>query len=260
MQTLSDEGRPASATIYDRDTNTAKTQPDLHGEATWRHGHDEVWLQADLDAGGTAVWRWRPGEQPAHVADGGLAMSFDLSANIYTYAGEPFIEHSFPGAPFTPDGELWLSREPEGVVAIRSVDDAAFAPFALNPIGTGVSGYVPLPDGRGISEVYTTYPFHCDISLVDPRPRTSTLLASTGYVVRVGAGRILALLNWVKGSVSGDLTLIDVDTGAQTLLAENVFAVAVEQRPGEVDHLAPGARVAYLVPATASRRRTTGCG
>jgi hypothetical protein len=247
VQTFSDEGRPASATLYDRDTNTAETQADLHGEATWRPGRDEVWLQADLDAGGTAVWRWRSGEAPVHVTDGGLATSFDLSANIYTYAGEPFIEHTFPGAPFTPDGALWLSREPEGFVAIRSVDDAAFVPFALNSVGTGVSGYVPLPDGRGISEVYTTYPFHCDISLVDPRQRTSALLASTGHVVRVGAGRILALLNWVKGSLSGDLTLIDVDTGAQTLLAENVFAVAVEQPPGEIDHLPPGARVAYLV-------------
>ena len=245
VQPISNEARAQSTTLYDRDTNTAETQPDLHGEATWRPGHDEVWLQSDRDTGGSAVWRWRPGESPVRLNDGGLATSFDISEN--TFAGAPFIEYTFAGAPFTPDGEFWLSNEPEGLVAIRSIDDAAFAPFALNAVGTGLSGYVPLPDGRGISEVYTTYPFHCEISLVDPRQRTSTLLASTGYVVRVGAKRVLALLNWVKGSLSGDLTLIDIDTGARTLLAENVFAVAVEQPPGEVDHLPPGARVAYLV-------------
>lgn len=244
VQSFSDDGAQGT-TVYDRDMNTAETPPNLNGVASWRPGQDELWFQTDMDTSNSVVWRWRPGEPPVHVTDGGLATSFGISQNIFL--GAPFIDYTFAGAPFTPDGEFWLSNDPDGLVSLRSIDDLASTPFALNVVGTGVSAYVPLPDGRGISEVYTTYPFHCDISLVDPSQRTSTLLASTGYVVRVGATRILALLNWVKGSLSGDLTLIDLDTGAQTLLAENVFAVAVEEPTGQRDHLPPGVRVAYLV-------------
>jgi hypothetical protein len=235
VQPISDEGQVQNTTLHDRDTNTAETLANQRGTATWRPGHDEIWFQADLDTGGTAVWRWLPGEAPVRLTDGGLATAFGIS------------EHSFAGAPFTPDGQFWLSVEPSGIVAIRSIADAAFTPYALNAVGTGLSGYLPLPDGRAISEVYTTYPFHCDISLVDPKQQTSTLLASNGHVVRVGSGRILALLNWVKATLSGDLTLIDMATGEQTLLAENVFAVAIEPSPSEIEPLPSGARVAYLV-------------
>src|SRR5581483_5033688 len=87
-----------------------------------------------------------------------------------------------------------------------------------------------------------------DDLLVDPATGASRLIASGGYVVAVGATRVFALLHFVAGSGTGDLTLIDLDTGRQTLVAENVAGYSLERAPtGPGDPLAPGLRVAYLV-------------
>jgi hypothetical protein len=69
--------------------------------------------------------------------------------------------------------------------------------------------------------------------------------------VMTGATRALTLLNWISSAATGDLTLIDFDTGATTVLAENVSQIVL-QPPAETtglsgDPLAPGLDVAFVV-------------
>jgi hypothetical protein len=77
--------------------------------------------------------------------------------------------------------------------------------------------------------------------------RTQRQIASTGNVVATGRSRCLVLLNWVASAGSGDLTIVDYATGAQSLIAENVHSVAVDVSSDGSDALAPGTRVAFLV-------------
>jgi malonyl CoA-acyl carrier protein transacylase len=68
------------------------------------------------------------------------------------------------------------------------------------------------------------------------------LLGEAGSVVVVGLRRMLVLLHVVNQT--GDLALVELDTGATTVLGHSVGAVAVEGSSGS-DALAPGTRVAF---------------
>lgn len=243
------------ASFYDRRTGTAQsTTVDLSsGQVTWRPGHDEVWFTTEApspDQGSPTApasppsyssWRWRPGEAPSKVSAAPLFVPF-ASFNDGN-GGSTW--------PFTPDGRFWLSYAADGFegdkppVVLRSVDDASFAPLLLNPAGTAVQNVWPLADGRLVVEDRISNEKRSDIYLVDPAARTTRQLGHSGNVVATGATRILVFLDWLIGGGSGELTLIDLETGARTLLAENVHAAVVEKAAG-ADALAPGARIAFI--------------
>ena len=70
-------------------------------------------------------------------------------------------------------------------------------------------------------------------------------------MVAVGKTRALALLQWEGGRNSGALTLIDLVSGAQTLLAEDVYLATVDPGhfaavPPDTDLLVPGTEIAFL--------------
>ena len=86
---------------------------------------------------------------------------------------------------------------------------------------------------------------------MNPTAGTSRAVAGGGQVVAVGKTRALALLEWDGGRNSGTLTLIDLASGAQTLLAEDVYLAAVDPGhfvdvPPDADVLAPGTEIAFL--------------
>ena len=152
---------------------------------------------------------------------------------------------------FTPDGQFRLvvegfqsDRQP---VDLQSADDATAPFFRLNQPGTGIGSIWPLADGRLLVEDWITDVFRDDVYVVDPAARTSRALATSGHVVATGRDRVLFLSHWVAAGGSGDLTTVDLATGAATLLAENVSSVAVDASADPNDALAPGTRVAYLV-------------
>jgi hypothetical protein len=90
-----------------------------------------------------------------------------------------------------------------------------------------------------------------DIYLVDPDTGQSRALATGGHVVTIGTTRALALLDWDAGADSGELTLIDFDSGAITPLGQNVRTAIVQRQfdlgDPDADLLPPGAEVAFLV-------------
>jgi hypothetical protein len=229
------------ATLFDRDTGLEMT---IEGAATmaysvpiWRPGHDEVWFILGGDR-----WRWPVGEAPAIVA---AELSQELPV-LYRRVSEQEMLSAF-----TPDGRFWLEVRPDPdlhqPVALRWADDLTRPPVRLNPPGRGVSGLWPLEEGRMLVEAWITENRRNDFYLVDPDAGTTRAIPGTGTVVATGRDRFLALSNFVSVSSSGDLTLIDYASGERTLIAENVYDLAVDASPDPHDALAPGTRLVYLV-------------
>ncbi|HVZ75013.1 MAG TPA: hypothetical protein VHJ20_21675 [Polyangia bacterium] len=227
LEAYASTGQPL--TMFDRDTGVAQTQtvdaPSLF--QAWRPGHDQLWI--DL---GPEMFSWTPGGALTPVAD---------QRSPYTAIAPEYQTI------FTPDGASWISFELDGTATLRSADDPSATPLLLTPPGTHLSDCWPLVDGRGIVEVYPTSQLRNDIYLVDPVKRTSSILATGGHVVAVGANRILTLLNWIQSDLSGDLTMIDLANGAKTVLAENVHDVAISPAPAGLDRLPSGVTISYLV-------------
>ena len=152
---------------------------------------------------------------------------------------------------FTRDGKYWFSRDGMSTVHIGSADDPTAPVFPLHPDGSQIGAYWETHDGRLLVGASTTDDNRQDIYLIDPQARTARALATGGHLVVPGHTRALAILNWESSRLAGDLVLIDLASGEQTLLAENVYAAAVD--PGQTadvspdaDRLASGTRVAFL--------------
>jgi hypothetical protein len=235
--------------IFDRDTGVTtgpvELPPTVNNDSPrWRPGHEDVWV-----LGIDALLRWRPGGMPEAVGAGEAEFMFpplvtDLLQEIAVNQGQPV---------FTTDGTFRVVMPPTSkitghdAVSLQLADDPTAPLLALNGPGTSVTGLWPLQDGRLLVEVATVDASRNDIELVDPMARTSRALVHTGSVFATGRDRCLALLHIIGPGGSGDLELIDYATGAQTLIAQNVFGWAIDTSPLADDPLAAGTRLVYLV-------------
>jgi hypothetical protein len=243
----------SAVTLYDRDTQ-AETVAAVASvgvmSPVWRPAHDEVWLVAsqfgavDGVGGEDALLRLSPGGQAMRIAGSGAAPA----GPVFELTSPQKLDLRAAPA-FTPDGRAYLvadsfksAHEPAHLVSADDPTDT----FSVTPSGTGFAGAWPLPDGRLLVEDWITDDLRDDVYIVDPAARTSRALATSGHVVATGRDRILFLAHWVAAGGSGDLTTVDLATGATTLIAENVSSVAVDPLTSN-DVLAPGTRVAYLV-------------
>jgi hypothetical protein len=231
------------------DLTTAATRTlDLPGSAygaAWRPGRDELWSQA-LDM------YWVAQTDGSVVAHAG---------NLYLY--NPTNDINAGGARFlSPDGRYVFKAETAAYtdnkfpVYVGLADDPDAQPTLLNPAGSGTSVYWPLPDGRLLVQAFYVETQRANLIVVDPigtaAPRT---IAETGFAWAVGSGRVLAMQRWV-GEIEGpgDLSLVDVDTGATTWIGQSITPSVIVEAPGQGrEPLAPGSHVAYvLVNRTAS--------
>jgi hypothetical protein len=89
-----------------------------------------------------------------------------------------------------------------------------------------------------------------DLYLVDLPQRATRLLATNVTSMRFGRDRVV-LLSRALGSSGGpgDLNVIDLATGTETLLARNVTSFAAAPACDGCDPTAPGARLLYVVHA-----------
>jgi hypothetical protein len=205
----------------------------------WRPGHDELWLA--MDDGTLGIWKPETGVTAMPVA--------------------PVQNTQAPNSrksAFTSDGNYWFSlrpgHEPGGQPAlyVGSADDPSGPAFQVTPAGAQIYSHWELADGRILAGAWTTTDYRKDYYLVDPRTGALQGLAVNGLLVALGHTRALAHVNWEAGPASGDLCLIDLATGAQTLLAQDVYAADVDPGvhadvPAGTDALAPGTRIAFLV-------------
>ena len=240
--------------MFDRSTGTAQSMGTIYTYGFWRPGHDEYWVPPQNSYTSSSntvpsVQIWRP--------DDGLT-TIDITTE--TPSGAPLVPmttyyraNDGSDTPFTADGGHSFSLEndnPRGRNLVGPADDPTAPRFPVNPAGTGPGQYWQLADGRLLVEAYVDDPSRNDIYLIDPDSGQMRELASGGHIVTIGSTRALALLDWVSAG-SGDLTLIDYDTGATTLLGQNVAEAILKQPldPSDpaLDPLAPGAEVAFLV-------------
>lgn len=228
-------------TLFDRDTGVEmkmESPTTTVGASTeWRPGHDELWFGIEHE-----LWRWRVGEPPALVIQAVWSVPV-----LYRLISR---QELFAFSSFTQDGRFWAEVGPDADLQqpmwLHWADDPTRPRVPLNPEGTGVSGAWPLADGRLLVEASVSENRRNYFHLIDPEAGTTRALPGLGNVVATGRDRFLALLNFVTVSSSGDLTLIDYASGTQTLIAENVYSVAVDTSPDPGDALAPGTRLVYL--------------
>jgi hypothetical protein len=190
----------------------------------WRPGtgKDELWIDA-ADFGGK-LYRWTPG-----------------APEIATDLGEGHGD-------FTEDGRYWLrSSNTSTSTEARDPDNPGAPGYVITPPKARVAYVRSLPEGRLLVEANVATTDRYDILVVDPVARTSRPIASGGHVLVVGRTRVLAQLKWIATGRSGELSLVDLETGATTVLAENAYRWAVEPPPPGEDPLAPGLRVLAVV-------------
>ena len=200
----------------------------------WRPGRPELWISTLPD--GFLIWR----------PDADLTT---VQATLYPYIQAPYGK---PSA-FTRDGRHWFSTGTgqRPTIYVGLADDATAPQLPLNPRGTVTTTHWETDDGRLLVGAWTIDENRKDIYLVDADAGTSRAIASAGHLVALGHTRALALLNWEISRLTGDLTLVDLASGAHTVLAEDVYDLAVDRgksadvSPGG-DALAPGTRVAFV--------------
>jgi hypothetical protein len=211
------------AVVLDRDTGALERRTfDGASYPAWRPGKDEIWMGADNLEG--KLTRWSPGGPVVTVGVG---------------AG------GFPWG-FTSDGRYWLYTNRTRTEA-RAPDDPAAPGYVVNPPGSRLERVDTLADGQLLVQANVATADRFDIFVVDPVAQTSRPIAQGGFVAAIGRTRVLAMLKVVTSASSGDLSIVDLETGATTLLAENAFRFAVEPAAAGADPLAPGLRVLALV-------------
>ena len=224
---------------------TSETQ-EIDGSASssiigweWRPGHEELWLT--MNDGTLGIWKPETGVTAMPVAPVQNAQAPSGTLSI-----------------FTSDGNYWFSMRPGQdssggqALYVGSADDPAGPAYQVTPAGAQVYSHWELADGRILAGAWTTFDYRKDYYLVDPSTGASKGLAVNGLLVALGHTRALAHVNWEAGLGSGDLCLIDLATGTQTLLAQDVYAAAVDPGvhadvPAGTDALATGTRIAFLV-------------
>ncbi len=242
-----DEPPTETQTLLDWTTGARLELPPLLGDpsqlgvsstAQWRPDRDELWVPS----GPGTLRIVAPGDDVRDVSlPAGLGLTMVQRAGTQDYSA------------FVPDGRHFFLRGPayEGPLYVGSVDALESAPVQVNPQGTSPKAYWDVGDGRFLVGASVEDDSRQELLLVDPTAGTSRSLAGGGQLVAVGKTRALALLEWDGGRSSGTLTLIDLATGEQTVLAEDVYLAALDPGhfadvPPGTDALAVGTQVAFL--------------
>jgi hypothetical protein len=208
---------------------------------------------------GPLLGEWRPGRSEFWFATYTKELAIWKPETWVTspQRSRPFSYYRAPNGPssiFTQDGRYFFATEEEDetVVYVGSADEPEGPLFQLNPSGTKTLSYSQLTDGRLLIGYFSAADSkRSDYLVVNPDTKTSQPFTSASYVVAIGNSRALMLVDWDSTAGSGNLALIDYQTGKQTLLAESAYVAAVDPGPSAVsppaDALAPGTRVAYLL-------------
>jgi hypothetical protein len=200
----------------------------------WRPGHAEVWLAFHEQVNMSSLpdgWIKEPGSPP-RVVPGHL---------VRTTTGQPRTTF------FTPDGGYFFALPPTGGPAqIGSADDPTGPRFDLVPYGGSLLRYWPLADGRLVTATHYNSLLRSEIRVIDPASGESRSLATEAGAVTVGQRRVLATAHVVDDY--GDLNVIDLDSGASTLLAAEFARMPFSEPRGPGGELVtPGTHVAFQV-------------
>jgi hypothetical protein len=228
---------------FDLSSSTAGT-PFAGGSATFRPGTRDIWC---FVSSGLRIVR-ADGSVMAVSGLPGELWPFDTAQSLDPQSDSSFRPDEAPPM-FSADGRFWLYRsntrlflgradQPElpGLL-IQDRDD-----FPVANVREVVGGRrmliwaAPPNDGN-----------RWDLTLLDPETNQRRLLATTLGPSVIGQRRIVAMTNLAGGL--GELHLIDLETGQDTRLAQNVTGFTVPTPCPACDATAPRTPVVYLVHA-----------
>lgn len=219
---------------------------------TWRPGTDELWC---LDNNQYPIIV-KPGQPPIvstriaamfHVVDSSLPR---MSAVIDVWGTANDSAYDF----FLEDGRWWIARDAQQGGTVRLAD--ASDPTGATGIVIGEAGeFVPevaiLERGRRMALSMRraddlTPP---DIYTLDLTDGTKHIVATHVPQIVYGTNRVLVSEDANHAGDGARLTLIDLGTGVESVIAENVALMSVARPCPTCLPLDPGARTAFVIQA-----------
>ncbi len=153
---------------------------------------------------------------------------------------------------FSSDGRFWTLIDDEENGHLGPADDPA-APPIVRLFGKGgfEPGVLEVGPGRQVAFWSSADADRNELQLADLGARTIRRLARNVSRLQFGGARVLLLGRASSGSGEGpgDLSLVELTTGAVTHLASNVTDFALEAACPLCDPTDPGARLVYVVNA-----------
>jgi hypothetical protein len=150
---------------------------------------------------------------------------------------------------FSRDGRFWtVARGDDGHLADAEHPESqdTVMLFGQNDYEPFIYEYLP---GMRAAYLFTVTFQKRDLHVLDLPQRKVRKVARNVASVTVGRARAVVRLRTVTGDGEGpgDLALVDLETGDETLLARNVVDFALAPACADCDPTAPGARLVYLV-------------
>jgi hypothetical protein len=220
---------------------------------TWRPGTDEFWCLDNnqypivLKPGQAPIVSHRIAVVGVHVVDPASAGSKPI-VSLY----EPFNPDEFDF--FFEGGRWWIAKDERdrGVVRLADASDpSGETGIVLGEAGEFVSEIAILEPGRRIAVSMRRMDDLAppDVYTIDLIEGTKRVVATHAAQIVYGTNRVLVSQEANKAGDSGRLTLIDLNTGAQSVIAENVALMAVARPCPTCLPLDPGARTAFTIQA-----------
>jgi hypothetical protein len=150
---------------------------------------------------------------------------------------------------FSADGARWLFRGEDGRVRLGDAnhpEDEGGPVVASSDLGGNTEIYELAPGGP-LAVIRAVLGTRRDLHLVEAPWQSTRLLLADLATVTFGAGRALAVARKSQGG--GDLLLVDLVTGDETRLGQNVVQAALAPACPGCDPTAPGTILAYVVQA-----------
>jgi hypothetical protein len=151
---------------------------------------------------------------------------------------------------FTGDGRRWIFDGADARIHLGDADDPqSTAGVAVSTIAAG-NDLLELEQGRRLAVWLEPGDGRADLYVLDLPEDQLRFLAQDVGATLFGAHRVLAIARKVGDRrATGDLVLVDLDSGAEVLLAHNVSEFAVPAACSGCDPTAPGTPFAYVVQA-----------
>jgi hypothetical protein len=234
---------PATVVTGGRTATDGHELPVPSVDVAFRPGTDEGWfsLSGKLFILGAAVALERPVSTGLRI---GPARSGERVSDDRPAAGR-----RTRSSLFTADGRRWIFEGDDGRFHLGN----AARPLSDDGIAVSTMGQaedlLELDPGRRLAVWLSPGPDRTDLYVLDVAADQLRFLATDVGATLFGAHRVLAIARKVGDRrATGDLVLVDLDTGAETLLSHNVSEFAVPACSG-CDATAPGAAFAYIVQA-----------
>lgn len=220
----------------------------------WRPGTDELWaLDSSLypDLYPTVL---RPGQPPVSLAR--PAVTFAVVDPTSPGLAVQDLFHPWDadgyGQIFIDNGRWWVSKDPDDVNVIRLSDASnpdGGSGLVLGSAGQGIGEVAVLESGRRLALTLASGEEPANLAIVDAVDRTVRIIATHVAQVSFGTNRILARSMANKGGDLSRLSLFDLGSGAESVIAENVARLVVARPCASCLPLDPGARLLFTVQA-----------